>query len=144
MRPVGPRAGVPRGPTGRAPERSLQRADLHDRTSGPCPDHPEGLVQVRDLDLGVPADDLLALDIRTVGDYLLSSAVETYGARGLRGQQLVAATDPVLVDRHPLRHPFVRAVAVGRSHLRQLPGELLGVDEQQYVSHLSLLPVQLG
>src|SRR6516165_7400256 len=47
---------------------SLQRADLHERAAGPGLDHAQRLVQIGDLNLGVPADHLLALHERTVGD----------------------------------------------------------------------------
>jgi hypothetical protein len=103
-------------------------ADLDDGATGPGPDHTQRLVQIGDLNLGVPAHHLLALDERPVGDDRLTT-VEPHGRRRLRGLQFVPAPDLAGIGGHPLHDPLIRTFAFGRAHGLQVALELLRFDE---------------
>jgi hypothetical protein len=85
------------------------------RRARPGLDHPQGLVQVGDLDLGVAADHLLALHERPVGDDRFT-ALQPHRGRRLRCLQLAAAPELAGMVGEPLVGLLVGPFALGRAH----------------------------
>jgi hypothetical protein len=92
------------------------------------------LIQIGDLNLGVPAHDLFALDERPIDDDRFA-AVESHCRRRLGRLQLASTPQLVRVGGKPFVDPVVRPLSLGRAHGRKIASELLGVDEQQHILH---------
>ncbi len=98
------------------------------------------LIEVSHIDLSIAADDLVALDERTIVDKWLSLALKMQGGRGMGGLELIRSDDLGGMLRDPAAHLGVLRVAGFLGHVLLLRLLLLaGCIEQKNVLHCSYL-----